>query len=86
MEPRKLTRDQALIKLLRENAEKDVKISKLEKDKKSTEKRLKKLEEEFKRLSRLISDTDKNTRVLKEKSTSLEHDLNAVKTVLRKPK
>lgn len=84
MEPKKLTRDQALIKLLRENAEKDARIKGLEKDKKTTEKRLKRLEEEFKRLSRLLADNDRNHRVLKEKSSSLENDINTVKHVLRK--
>lgn len=84
MEQKKLTRDQALIKLIRESAEKDNKIESLEKDKKKTEKRLKKLEEDFRRISRLLADNDKNARVLKEKSSSLEHELNTVKSVLRK--
>ena len=84
MEPKKLTRDQALIKLLRESAEKDNRIKGLEKDKKNTEKRLKKLEEDFKRLSRLLADSDKTARVLKEKSSSLEHEINSVKHVLKR--
>jgi wobble nucleotide-excising tRNase len=91
MEQKKLTRDQALIKLLRESVEKDNKIrgldntiKGLEKDKKNTEKRLKKLEEDFKRLSRLLADSDKTARVLKEKSSSLEHEINSVKHVLKR--
>ncbi len=84
MEQKKLTRDQALIKLLRESAEKDAKIKGLEKDKKNTDKRLKRLEEDFKRLSRLLAENDKTARVLKEKSSSLEHGLNSVKQILGK--
>lgn len=84
----KMTRDQALIKLLRENEQKDIKIRGLEKDlakeKKDTGKRLKKLEEDFKRLSRLLVETEKSSRVLKEKSSSMEHDINNVKQVLRR--
>ena len=84
MEQKKLTRDQALIKLLRESVEKDNRIKGLEKDKKNTEKRLKRLEEDFKRLSRLLADSDKTTRVLKEKSSSLENEINSVKHVLKR--
>lgn len=76
---KKLTRDQHLIKLIRESAEKDGKIKSLEKDKKNIEKRLKKLEEDFKRLSRLVADADKNARVLKEKSSSLESEVISFK-------
>lgn len=84
MEPKKLTRDQTLIKLLHESAEKDARINGLEKEKKNTEKRLKRLEEDFKRLSRLLDENNRNHRVLKEKSSSLENDINTVKHVLRK--
>lgn len=84
MEQKKLTRDQALIKLIRESVVKDNKIKGLEKDKKDIEKRLKKLEEDFKRISRLLADNDKTARVLKEKSTSLEHEINSVKHVLKR--
>ena len=73
-----------MIKLIRESEEKDNKIKQLESDKKKTDKRLKRLEEGFKRLSRLLSDSDKKSRVLKEKSTSLENEINSVKNVLRK--
>jgi len=84
MEQKKLTRDQHLIKLIRESAEKDVKIKLLEKNKKSIEKRLKRLEEDFKRLSRLVADADKNARVLKEKSSSLENEVQGFKRSIGK--
>lgn len=88
MEQKKLTRDQALIKLLRENEAKDIRIrgleKELEKEKKNTEKRLKRLEEDFKRLSRLLAETDRKTQVLKEKSTTLEHEVSGVRNVLRR--
>lgn len=84
MEQKKLTRDQALIKLLRESDAKDARIKELEKEKKNTDKRLKRLEEDFKRLSRLLAETDRTTKVLKEKSTTLEHEVSGVRNVLRR--
>ena len=88
MEQKKLTRDQALIKLLRENEAKDVRIRNLEKEleaeRKSTEKRLKKLEEDFRRLSRTLVETNRKAQILKEKSTTLEHEVSGVRNVLRR--
>lgn len=88
MEQKKLTRDQAIIKLLRESEAKDLRIrsleTELEKEKKSTERRLKRLEEDYRRLSRLLAETERKTKVLKEKSTTLEHEVSGVRNVLRR--
>lgn len=84
MEQKKLTRDQHLMKLIRENADKSNRIKDLEKEKKNIDKRLKRLEEDFKRLSRLLAESDKAARVLKEKSSSLDHEVNNVKDALRR--
>lgn len=85
---KKPTRDEALIRLIRENAEKSIKIKSLEKEldkeKKNTDKRLKRLEEDFKRLSRLLAESDKTSRAIRDKSSSIEHDVNNVKDALRR--
>ena len=80
----KMTRDQALIKLLHENAQKDIKIKGLEKDKKTFDKRLKLLEAEVKRLSALLFSDRRTAQVLKEKVTTVEHDLNGVKRAIKR--
>lgn len=84
MEKKKLTRDQHLIKLIRESAEKDLVIKGLEKDKKDHEKRLKKLEEGFRRLKSLVDADGKTIRVLKEKSSNHEHGLSNINQTLRR--
>ena len=84
MERKKLTRDQTIIKLVLENEEQGKRIKGLEKEKKDTEKRLDKLEKEFKRFSRLLMDNEKNTKVLKEKSTTLEHEVASVKNIIKR--
>lgn len=84
MERKKLTRDQTLIKLLRENEEQDARIKLLEKEKKDMEKRLKRLEGDLRRFSRLVEDNNRSTRVLKEKSSTLEHEVISVKNYIRK--
>jgi peptidoglycan hydrolase CwlO-like protein len=81
---KKMTRDEALIKLLRENVEKDAKIKDLEKNKKDFDKRLSLLEKEVKRLSQQSVSENKTARVLKEKVTTVEHELNGVKRYIKK--
>lgn len=83
----KMTRDQAIIKLLRENSEKDERIKKLEEEikteRKKSDTRIAKLEEGLKRLQRSLAETDRKHRLLKERSSSYEHEISNIKYRLK---
>lgn len=87
---KKYTRDQALIMLLHENEVKDARIKVLEKEikteNKSTTKRLRKLEEDMRRLLNAVRESERKTRVLTEKSSSLENSVNGVQQEIRRRK
>jgi hypothetical protein len=87
---KKYTRDQALIMLLHENEVKDARIKVLEKEikneNKSTTKRLRKLEEDMRRLLNAVKETERKTRVLTEKSSSLENSVSGVQQEIRRRK
>lgn len=76
---KKLTRDQHLITLVRENADKTARIKELEDAEKDFEKRLKKLEKDYKHLFSLLKTQNRKTDVLKEKANGIEHEVQNVK-------
>lgn len=81
---KKPTRDQALIRLIRESAEKDARIKELETENKEFEKRLKLLEKEFRVLSATVKEQGRSTRAQRDKTNLLEHNLNGVTDYLRR--
>lgn len=74
--------------LLHENEVKDARIQSLEKEikseKKTTTRRLRKLEEDMQRLLRAIKDSERKTKVLTEKSSSLEQLVSGVQLEVRR--
>ena len=88
MEQKKLTRDQTLVLLLRENEAKTARISSLEKklsvDTTKNEKRLKRLEDDLKRVLRELQATKNEARMLKERYRGIEGELDRVKQSSRR--
>lgn len=82
MEKKKLTRDQHLIQLIREDENKDARIKELESEKKDFEKRLKKLEQNYQRLLSLLKIQDRKAGLLKEKASTMDHQVQQVQQTL----
>lgn len=86
MEKKKLTRDEHLIKLVRENEDKTARIKELEEAEKGFDKRLKKVEKELLRLFALIKTQDRKATGLREQTSALIHEVQGVQQTLSRRK